>query len=254
LRAQKSEVGNYQPRAFYASRFRYCIVRATTTCDDPDGVVAVTFSCGVWLLLELPPPPPPPQFTIPRARHTTNPSISSQRLRRPAKIKPIPPNGSRVANRRPGLIKLLMVIVFPEGTLTVTVAVEGAAPVTGLGLGCVTVHVAPPVAVQARVTVWLNPVGAVKVIVTVSCAPLATVKAVGDAVKVRADGVPPEPLTLPEPLPTPVKETVAGKVLPLPLMISVPMRDPGATGVKVTPTVHDCPGASRELQVFELRL
>jgi len=38
------------------------------------------------------------------------------------------------------------------------------------------------------------------------------------------------------------------------LMISVPERDPGAVGVKTTPIVHDCAGASSEVQPFELRL
>jgi hypothetical protein len=37
-------------------------------------------------------------------------------------------------------------------------------------------------------------------------------------------------------------------------MISVPERDPGAVGVKVTPTVQDCPGVSSEVQPFELTL
>jgi hypothetical protein len=64
----------------------------------------------------------PPHATIPSASHTASPSISSQRLRRPASTNPIPPNGRRVANRRPGFIKPVTVIVFPAGTLTVTVA------------------------------------------------------------------------------------------------------------------------------------
>ena len=36
------------------------------------------------------------------------------------------------------------------------------------------------------------------------------------------------------------------------MMISVPERDPGAVGVKVTPIVHVCPGVSSEVQPFEL--
>lgn len=40
----------------------------------------------------------------------------------------------------------------------------------------------------------------------------------------------------------------------MPLIISVPERDPGAVGVKTTPIVHDCAGASSEVQPFELRL
>jgi hypothetical protein len=97
-----------------------------------------------------------------------------------------------------------MVIVFPAGTLTVTVAVEGAAPVTGLGLGCVIVHVAPPVAVQAKVTLWLKLLGAVKVTVKVAGVPLVTVRDVVDGVMVRTDGAVPPPVGLPAPLPVPV--------------------------------------------------
>ena len=89
--------------------------------------VAVSVTCCE--LLEL--PPPPPHATIPKARHAANPSNNSQRLRRPAKTSPIAPNGSSVANRRPGFIRLPTVMVFPAGILTVTVAVSWRSTANG---------------------------------------------------------------------------------------------------------------------------
>jgi hypothetical protein len=93
---------------------------ATACADPPLCGVAVTVTCGEELpelLLLL-----PPHATIPRTSHRASPSTSSQRLRRPAKINPIPPNGRRVANSRPGFINSVMVTVVLVGTVTVTVA------------------------------------------------------------------------------------------------------------------------------------
>src|SRR5664280_2517965 len=97
------------------------------------------------------------------------------------------------------------------------------------------VQVVLPVGVQASCTVPVNKVEGTSVTVKVAGVPFVTGTVVSDGVIVTAAPVvPPEPLTLPAPLPVPCN-VIAGKEAPLPVtMARVPLRVPGATGVKVT--------------------
>ncbi len=159
------------------------------------------------MLLEL--EPPPPHAAIPRARHRANPSSSSQRLRRPARTRPMVPNGSKHANRRPGLINSVTFIPDPPPTLTVNVIVGAAFALTKV----VTVpgeHDAPPAPLQVRVTFWLNPLTAVKTTETGVGVPAVIAMVAVGGVNVNV-GLVLVPLPPDVPLPVPVKVTVAGK-------------------------------------------
>jgi len=53
-----------------------------------------------------------------------------------------------------------------------------------------------------------------------------------------------------EAAPVPVRLTVCGLLLALSVMVTVPVRDPAAVGVKVTVNVQLAPAATLEVQVF----
>ncbi len=175
-----ANLASFIPRGLCYDTFRETVI----VFAEPVPVCGVAVSVTCCELLEL--PPPPPHATIPKARHAANPSNNSQRLRRPAKTRPIAPNGSSVANRRPGFIRLPTVIAFPAAILTVTVAVAGVVPLTvTVAVGPVVPPVVPEVVVeieqmvvgvQASCTVPVNPPDGVSVTVKVAGVPLVTAK------------------------------------------------------------------------------
>jgi len=135
----------------------------------------------------------------------------------------------------------------------VTVAVDAVLPLSATDVG-ETVQVTELGAVQVRLTVPLNPPEGDSETLKLAALLEETLAVVGP-LRAKSAPVPMVPLPeLPVPLPTPVSATDAGKVLPLPLITSVPMRDPAAVGVKATPIVHDCPGEISEVQLFEAML